>query len=369
VTSFDLVGLDQFQTTTKGIKSDFKKIFGDFVVEEVINNDLLCFAYPGKGNFSIYKVRAENWDNHHLIQSLSKLNSLSHNDVKCCGTKDKHAITTQYLSFKSRKEIIFPKEGIISEFVGYSNKALWLGAHMGNNFKINLSNIHTSNFLQKAQNTIDQINSQGGLVNFYGRQRFGNNLDTHLVGKELIQKKWDDAFRIYSKDMKVNAYTYFRRMNPLLKNMFISSYQSSIFNKEIAQKIKNNSLVGKLHIGSWVSKIDFEGNLIPRSIMVVDKNNIKTFERQKTMRVLCEVLPCYGNDVNEVLKSNKEFSSIITQEEIDILKQCSRKTYWRRIQTPVDVNISAKDNSLNLEFFLPKGQYATNLVREIRKNN
>ncbi len=187
-----------FLTSTCGIGGILKSIPEDFIVNEVSE-----FKYSNFGKYLILEITKKNWDLYHCIKYISKILNISYKRIGFAGTKDKRAITTQKISIYNIKKENIEKlniKDISFRFLGYSNVPIKIGDLIKNNFSIIIRNLKydlefTRELLKKIT---EEINSNGGVPNYYGPQRFGEQREiTHLIGRLLVHRNFKDAVMTY----------------------------------------------------------------------------------------------------------------------------------------------------------------------------
>ncbi|MFW6048486.1 MAG: tRNA pseudouridine(13) synthase TruD, partial [Candidatus Natronoplasma sp.] len=155
------VGLQCFFTDAPGVGGKLKKYPEDFRVKEEID-----LFEESEGEYSIAKVWSRNWETNRLMKRLSRELSISRENIDFCGTKDKRAITTQWMSFKCAPEKLNNlniKDVEIQE-VFTSYRSLNIGAHKRNQFEILIRDldVEPEEALRRADNIGKKIEDEGG---------------------------------------------------------------------------------------------------------------------------------------------------------------------------------------------------------------
>ncbi len=199
-----LAGIEYYTTDSDGIGGTIKKNTEDFHVQEIISNIFLKQISPEQTTsniFPVYEIRKKGMDSSHAILTLRKKTGL---DLKIVGIKDAKATTIQYASSSSssssaRKVIKNIDLGKIKlTLVGFSRKPIEKNDLVGNTFDIRIVEPKRDKLDNISQFLCD-INRLG---NYYGLQRFGSErLVTHLVGKAILERKFDKA-----KEILTNSY-------------------------------------------------------------------------------------------------------------------------------------------------------------------
>ncbi|NOR85197.1 tRNA pseudouridine(13) synthase TruD [archaeon] len=276
-------------------KAKIKEIPDDFLVEEIdLNGDVLeigkkyVFDNKKSGDFFIFVLEKNDIDTFMAIRSIAYKLGISKDKITVAGMKDKKAITAQKASaHKMKKEqfekLIIPKIKI--KPICYDDK-VYLGALKGNRFTITIRNIDLT--IKKTKEHLEKRNKElnGVFLNYYGEQRFGSSRPiTHLMGKYLLTEDIKNAVKTYIsytnkndtneiKKNRENAFTdletakkrfpkscvyeldmilhlidnpgdflgALRKIPRPLRKMFVSAYQSYIFNRALFE-LSNNNLI------------------------------------------------------------------------------------------------------------------------------
>ncbi len=141
----------------------------------------------------IYAVEKIDIDTLSLVRWLSSLMKCSRYRVK--GLKEAKAIAYQLVELMMCREpkpyIETPKFKAIA--LNLSDDELW---HVGNEFSISIQ-LNKQCYEQCVKPLLKTLHRHRYVLNFYGYQRFGTRRPvTHLVGKALIARLWDEAVEI-----------------------------------------------------------------------------------------------------------------------------------------------------------------------------
>ncbi len=411
------IGIETFLTKSKGIKGKIKKEPEDFVVEEIS-----IFPPPGNGKYVIARVTSRNWETNRLIEKLASELHIPSNHIGYAGIKDKRAVTTQLMSFpvsiEKLKSISIPDVKI--EILYKSPKPVYPGRLIGNRFHIVIRDFEGNE--KDVERVINEIKEYGGFPNFFGVQRFGIARPiTHIVGKYILKNKLKEAVMTYvayplkgeedecyearkflheTGDFKKALEIYPRKLNferriiaylaehpnewknallQLPKNLikiFIHAYQSYIFNKILSRRIKEELPINQAIEGDIIIPWDKEMIVQAENGIFVNEKNIEKINRQIKKNKCFPSGAIVGYDL--VLAKGKMGEierRIMEEEEIDCnefkmehLPKFASKGMRRIIFVPLrNLKWWIEENSLHLQFFLPKGCYATSLLREIMK--
>ena len=145
----------------------------DFVVDEIP-----AYAFSGAGEHLYARVEKRGYTTPAMVRALSRAAGVDERDVGYAGLKDKHAVTRQWLSLPGKarppSEWKLPEGITLVEHTRHSNK-LRTGHLLGNRFRITLVTPDLA-ALEKATVLAEQLRTRG-LFNYYGGQRFGRRGD------------------------------------------------------------------------------------------------------------------------------------------------------------------------------------------------
>jgi tRNA pseudouridine13 synthase len=186
----------------------------DFLVDE-----LPAYAASGKGEHQYVRARKRLLTTPELVRRLARACGVNERDVGYAGLKDKHAVTTQWLSLCT-KTVISPELDLgpgveLVEVTRHDNK-LRTGHLLGNRFTITLVGVH-ADALARAEAIAARLRADG-LPNYFGAQRFGHG------GRNLT-----------------DAISWLRRgargRNRFEQKLFPSVVQSELFNRYLSARL------------------------------------------------------------------------------------------------------------------------------------
>jgi tRNA pseudouridine13 synthase len=145
----------------------------DFVVDE-----LPAYAHSGAGEHLYARVEKRGYTTPAMVRVVSRAAGVDERDLGYAGLKDKHAVTRQWLSLPAKarppSEWKLPEGIRVIEHTRHSNK-LRTGHLLGNRFRITLVTPDLG-ALEKAAPRAERLRARG-LYNYYGGQRFGRTGD------------------------------------------------------------------------------------------------------------------------------------------------------------------------------------------------
>lgn len=420
------IGIWFFLTEIEGIGGTIKTIPADFYVREVTNRE-----EQEEGKYLIVELTKDNWDTHNVIRELSRRLRVSRNRIGFAGTKDKFAVTKQKISIwdTTAKELEHVRITDVSlRILGRSNKAVSLGDLYGNEFEIVIRNLETKREAIKDKISVitNEIENSGGICNFFGIQRFGISRPiTHIVGKHLITSTIKEAVISYLSDifpgeseetkqarrlckngelkecLKIMPLRYERAMlNELVKDkenyrsafsalpqnlqkLFVHAYQAYLFNLILSHRIEHNLPFHEAVVGDVVCFRNELGLANPGKVEKVTADKLDAMNRLIKRNRAFVTAPIFGSEtefadgeIGEIERNVLEDEAIeLNNFYIETIPEISSKGTRRPILVPVTISKEEiSEDELNpgqlkakLNFFLPKGTYATVLLREYTK--
>lgn len=284
------------------------------------------------------KVELTTWD---MIAAFAEFLAIPAQKIGYAGLKDKHATTTQYISFESKHERTLKnfqhKQIKILDRVRHSH-SIRMGDLAGNRFSINLYGVDAIG-AGKIEKTARKI-AKSGLPNYFGYQRFGYDASSIDQSKEMIKGE------LFIEDAK-------------LKNFLISVYQSHYFNEWLKKRVLISKEADKNELVLFSGDVYVSKNkefYVPKEIPLKEYNAKKL----SLTGLLC------GRDTYrakyEAREIEKEFDDEFLQEKGD-----------RRDALVYPLDIECKYDKatkrLNISFIMPKGSYATVFLESISGKN
>jgi tRNA pseudouridine13 synthase len=160
----------------------------DFLVDE-----LPLIQPSGSGDYLWAFVQKAGLSTTQMVDVLADHFKVRPRDISFAGMKDKRAVTRQVVSIHTpgRTPESFPM------FEHPQVQILWIDVHSerirrsqlaGNGFSVRVRACDP----MRVQDTHRILNylSAKGVPNYYGAQRFGARLNNHLVGRDMIAKRW-----------------------------------------------------------------------------------------------------------------------------------------------------------------------------------
>lgn len=308
--------VNRFPGVTKYITSEIPAIsctIRNFEVSEVPK-----FSPTGNGDHWWSLILKRGLTTPQLVRLISDQTNTDSRDISYAGLKDKHAKTLQWISSTKKLESTSQFKVILSK---HSQRKLRPGTLYGNWFVIELE----TNEPQKVIDVIKLI--EPAVPNVFGPQRFGNRLNNQDIGKLLITgKKWDAQGK-----MKHANIPFTKRFYRFMED----SYLSYLFNKIVNERMPDT----ELH--------DYDNN-----------------------SRLGPTAPMFGSKTQFVNGPQGEIEKSIIEQEGIILSKLKWDGGRRAMFVPLKgLRHQTTSTGIQIKFFLPKGSYATSVLREITKES
>jgi len=413
------IGMDYYITDSPGCGGIIRRSPDDFLVEEVFED----LGYEG-GRYLVIEVEKTDWDTHHLIREMSRRLGISQKRFGWAGTKDKRARTRQRISIMNLDEQELERirlPDIKINVLGRTNRAVGLGDLLGNRFSIAIRDLSCPDPAIRLASISEEIKRHKGVPNYFGVQRFGEVRPiTHKVGEALVRGKAEEAVRIFlalphpgeqertreargrlweSGDIQAARNEFpsylhhelamlnylaehpgdyahsFDVLSVNLKRLFVHAYQSYLFNRILSLRLAEAIPLDEAILGDVVC---FSKGGLPdmdRTQMVTGDNLHSVARLVKRGRAFV-TLPLIGFESRLAEGREGEIERRVLEEErisqqgFEVAENPdlgSRGTR-RAALCPVDPEIRVEGDVAHLQFVLPKGSYATVVLREYIKD-
>ena len=370
----------------------------DFIVEELIDAPIM----RKRGEFTLYRLTKRGQNTLEVLRIISRNTRLAFDDFSYGGRKDRHALSTQYITVKNNPSPLKIKEDDFAlEFLGFISRPMGPDLIYGNRFNITIRSL-SSQDIEDASTRLPVVNTLG-FPNYFDDQRFGTyDRAQGFLAQKLLKKHFNGALKIYltrvtsedkKKDRERKAALFkkwgdwqsclkearlsfeklaFDRLShdaggfiSLLReipsqelSLFISCYQAFLWNEVLRRwiKLKSNALMNVYR--------GLAGDYI------FPTGSIKNISIPTPASKMPAMDPEVENIYRAILTENA-----LTQPMFNITK--IRQAYFKSIQRAAivlplnlifefsDDEMRAGQKKLVLKFVLPRGSYATMLIKRI----
>ena len=418
------IGMRYYLSPTDGTGGRLKTTAQDFIVKEISNRP------PEKeGRFTIVDVTSTNWETNRLVRLLARSMNISRERIGFAGTKDKRAVTTQLMSFECPRENIDKVDFKDLKFsnIYTSNRGIRIGDLIGNSFEIRVRGLTADikDVPDIIEETAKVIRETGGFPNYFGVQRFGVSRPiTHLVGEAIVRGDLKKAVELYLSHPSDNEGEEIRdirrrlahadgdyssilpdmpktmgfekvmaehlakkpedyrgaiaEMPSNLQMMFTHAYQSYLFNVMLSDRMEHDLPLNAPVVGDIVIPLDSNRVPMHENLIMTTSKNIDLVTKQVRAGRAFVSITLFGSDstlaegeMGEIERKVIEEQKIGEKDFMVIgLPHCTSKGNRREIVCSVkDLTCEFEDDHYAVSFSLPKGNYATCLMREFMKSD
>jgi len=310
----------------------------DFRVEEVP-----AYALSGVGEYVFIEVEKTGHTTAHMVRELCAQLSVRDQDVGVAGLKDRHAVTTQWLSLPSKAEArlsAFSLDGVrILNVTRHSNK-LAIGHLRGNRFVVRVREAHGQ--AARAAETLDLLTTWG-VPNYFGPQRFG------LGGLNA-----EEGLRVVRGESRVK--------DPRVRRFLTTALQSAVFNGFLSLRLQGG-LFARLVEGDMAKKHDTGG------VFLVEDAQAECVRAERGEVSATGTL--FGRKVKPLTGAAGELEQkILATLGLTPAMFSSRKGDRRLTRVFLEgAAVHPEEDGYTVAFTLPKGSFATSVLRELMKTN
>ncbi len=341
---------------------DFKQTVERFFVEEIP-----LYTFSGTGNFLILKIKKTDMSTWKLVTVLAKATGLQERDIGYAGLKDKNATTIQYISLPKKyekelnKNLTTEKIEILERT--YNKAPIKIGHLKGNRFSIILHDLAEND--AKFFNTTAKKMQVDGIPNYYGYQRFGEDSRSYLQGKEIAHSG--------------------KRLKGSKEKLLVSAYQSYLYNQWLASRVKLSAIIRDNNADEAAKKLRYPLDLV--KVLAKQPQFFKLF--------IGDIIMPYPYGKSDYVKEMQQSALAFEQKKIsptgllcgaNALRAKSDAYHLEEAYDDTELNTLKGDRrfawiwpkdvetrydthtkKLTVDFYLPKGSYATTFLEEIGK--
>ncbi len=379
----------------------------DFVVDE--ETDLPLSAR--RREYAVFRLSKRSWDTFDLIDLLARRMGVRRDDISVGGIKDRHGSTTQVVTVKGLRgrPAALRDRNFTMSFAGWTERPASAREVRGNRFTITLRDIAPGEIGRFLKNT--ETVRVHGFPNYFDEQRFGSaRHGAGFMGKEICLGRRENALRLYFTPSKhddqktrklkrcvvenwgrweecaeaafgeygrILAYlsrspgAYHQALQMIDRRFLlfvVNAYQSYLFNEILARLLREMGVESgfALHplryaFGTYefyeILPPDLAGKLASAALPVPGHDSIVGDERIR--RIMQEVLSAEGirqsdlrvRQMRRIVVHGVQRAGVVLPEDL--------------AASEADDDLYPGKRKLTLRFFLPRGSYATILVKRI----
>ncbi|MHB8051816.1 MAG: tRNA pseudouridine(13) synthase TruD [Methanoregula sp.] len=405
------LGIQYYASDTEGIGGRLRATAEDFIVEEIPPE-----RKQTSGPFLICRLTKKNWELQHAVKEIAKRLGISHRRIGWAGTKDRNAVTTQWISLYNvtpeQAAAVYLKD-ITLEPLTQSNEGLSLGDLLGNRFDIVIRDPSPMDLAERVRSISETV--AAGVPNYFGLQRFGAIRPvTHRVGEWILKGDYEQAVLTYvgmefpgepdeikairsafseTRDPAPALHALPVQMNyeramlhhlaerpgdypgalqvlpPKLLSMFVSAFQSYLFNLALSRRIDDGYALDDPQPGDRLLFSNGRTDTVTAANTAAVKIHLK--------RGRCTIaLFMPGKEKFETKTPGEQATEAllvryrISPEDFARASLFVRTKYegaWRPVAMRAEIQSMLEEGNLRLRFALPPGHYATTVCREFMK--
>ncbi|HWL06875.1 MAG TPA: tRNA pseudouridine(13) synthase TruD [Planctomicrobium sp.] len=362
------------------------------------------------GSFAVYELQKRGWTTLDALDRLARQFGLPRKNIQHAGMKDRHAVTTQRITIRNGPRRSYGDDSLTLTYLGQSTREISADDLSGNAFRLVLRAL-TEEEQRRAETTLPEI-QQAGIPNYFDDQRFGSWFPDHgfiaaawiredyekalhltfaeheplddaeeREQKEILRDHWGnwmECKQLLSRSHRRSIVTYlcdhptdFKRawecVNGDLRGLFLSALQSDIWNQIVSDRFQNVCPADQL--------TTFSLRTGPVRVPVQLDPEIKS-------RLWKEHCPLPSGRLQlEDFPDPQQTEQTLTRlgwKLRDLKVKFPRDRFFSRSRRPVMIPVSdlsgdfASDeldaggrNRLTLRFTLPRGAYATMVVKRL----
>jgi len=326
------------QPTASGV---LKANAEDFVVIEDLG-----YAPDGDGEQLLVRIRKAGCNTRFVAEALAKFAGIHPRDVSFAGMKDRHAVTEQWFCLRIPGKVTpdlstFELSGVQVLESARHRRKLRTGALQGNAFTLILRQISDRAAVEQRLQRI----AAGGVPNYFGSQRFG-----HEGNNLTMAQRWA------ADEIKV------RERNK--RSFILSAARSAMFNQVVSDRLAQQGSLGKVLAGDAL-QLTGRG-----SWFVAEAAELESLQQRVDNNELRVTAPLPGSGEWGTREDALAFeqNSLASEAALIALMDRERVDAARRamLVIPRDLRWEWQDDAtLEMNFWLPAGSFATSVVREL----
>jgi tRNA pseudouridine13 synthase len=405
------LGIEYYASDAEGIGGTLRTSAEDFLVDEIPLE-----KKQTSGPYLICRLTKRNWELQHAVKEIAKRLGISHRRIGWAGTKDRNAVTTQWISLYNvnpEQAAAVHLKDITLEPLCQSNEGLSLGDLQGNRFDIMIRDTEPADLDGRVQSVSETV--AAGVPNYFGIQRFGAIRPvTHCVGEWILRGNFEEAVLTYvsmefpgEPEGIREIRTAFRatrdpapalsslpvQMNyeramlhhlaecpddyrgalqalpPKLLSMFVSAFQSYLFNLSLSRRLGEGHALDEPQPGD---RLLFANG---RTDTVTDANCGTVKIHLKRGRCAIALFMPGKEKFDAKTPGEQATEALLLEHRISpedfarasVFVRTKYEGAWRPVALKADIQSTVEGSGLRLKFSLPPGHYATTVCREFMK--
>lgn len=185
----------------------------DFQVEE------LTAVEPNGGPFALYRLTKTSIGTPEAISAIGAKWNVHRKRISYGGLKDRHAVTVQYLTIHNGPRRSLNQKSLSLEYLGQTRAAFTSTEMHGNRFRLALRDMSAGE-IQHAAAAVESVRLTG-LPNYFDDQRFGSlGLSGEWIAREWCLGNWERALWLALADPHEHDPAADKQQKQLLRDMW-----------------------------------------------------------------------------------------------------------------------------------------------------
>lgn len=387
-----------------------KRLPEDFQVDEVSQ------VTPTSGEYSLYRLTKQSIGTPEVINAVVDRWKIPRRRISYGGLKDKHALTTQFVTIHHGPKKPLSQKSFELQYLGQADRAFTAADIDGNRFTIVLRDM-TGEEVERVQAAADAVR-RDGLPNYFDDQRFGSLgasgewiarpwclgdwertlwlalADPHPDDRSSEKKqkailrdywgRWAECKQALDRSHRRSIVTFladkeaagkridfrgaFCNLNVDLRGLYLSAFQSALWNRMIARRLRQNAAAESIipfqlksgpacFVSSFASPQISEGPPLEDELPLPSARG--KLEEGPTLDLIKSVVAEEGLERRQlrVKYPRDSFFSKSTRKTVIAVPELEFKTS--------EDELYPKRQKVTLAFELPRGSYATILVKRL----
>lgn len=323
----------------------------DFVVDEEP-------AYPpsGAGDHVFARIEKRGLTTAQAVRALARALGVAERDVGVAGLKDRHAVTTQWLSLPPPvtpdQARALAVDGVRVLEVARHGHKLRTGHVRANRFTLIVREVTAPDAAARARAILDRLATPPGAPNWFGEQRFGRDADNAARGRRLITGEARPG-----RDRK-------------LDRLLVSALQAELFNAWLEARLADG-LYRAAIAGDLLHKRG--GGMFACEDPAVDAARVAAGEVVPTGPMFGDRMRRPADDTPAASREDAILARAGLARDafaaVRAIAEGTRRDAAIEVAEPAvrELEAGTDGGTLEVRFRLPAGAYATVVMREIMK--
>ncbi|MEX1232199.1 MAG: tRNA pseudouridine(13) synthase TruD [Planctomycetaceae bacterium] len=379
-----------------------KRFPQDFQVEELTN------VVPAKGPFALYRLTKTSIGTMEAIDLIARRWQIHRRRISYGGLKDKHAVTRQFITVQQGPHRDFEHANVALAYLGQTSRPFTAGEISGNRFEIVIRDL-TAETAATAQRHLQDV-AAFGVPNYFDDQRFGSvGYSGEFVGqawckgdyeralwlaladphpfdrsqeksaKQFLRDHWGDwvlckqelprshrrSIVTYLCDHPANFRGAFARIRVDLRGMYLSAFQSYLWNVLLASWLTENCPADDLFpVKMNLGTVPYFSRLSPDVMTKLAELTIALPSARQHLPEGPEA-DFIERVLSEMGLSLREIRVKYPRDSFFSKGRRAALSWPGEATSAIEPDEEAKGKKLKLGFTLAKGSYATVVIKRI----